>query len=65
MVDRRANLDMTCPQCGHAFSMTVGNYDDNTEFNCPGCGVRFLREGKTLEKHVNDAIKRFRRNIRK
>jgi hypothetical protein len=59
-LNRSANLNLTCPKCGHKFQKTLGQLESDDKWPCPGsCGVTFDRssfaqEIAAIEKKIED-----------
>ena len=54
-IDRYANLDLTCDNCGYEFKKTVGWLENEGDFSCPnGCG-----ETDNLTEFIRDLDKSF------
>jgi uncharacterized protein (DUF983 family) len=53
-------FDTTCPECGHQIHKTIAWL--KTKPNCPGCGVRFDLDERSVQE-ANQAIADFERKI--
>ena len=54
--DTNKALDLTCPECSHKFSKTIGSINREKRFPCPGCG-KVTFDAKGLIKGLEDAEK--------
>ena len=65
--NRNERIPLTCINCGHKFSKTIGWLEDNGDFLCPGgCGdlhdVGHIMG--TINKTLKDGIKSLGKNIK-
>ena len=62
--DRTKPIDLTCTQCGHKFSKTLGEMEAEDGFTCPACVVVYQPSNVTAELQSSEKeIDKFRRNI--
>ena len=52
--DPRKSLDLTCPECSHKFSKTIGSINLEMLFLCPGCG-NVMFDADDLIRGLKDA----------
>jgi hypothetical protein len=66
--NKSAEIPITCPQCGHQFTQTVGSMERNPKFPCPkACGAEVDASGfiEDAQKAVDNVTATLNREIGK
>ncbi len=50
-----AEIELTCPQCGHQFKETLGRLKNDPKLVCPGCSSTIAIEAEGLRDGLESA----------